>query len=147
VFRKVGLFQSSWDTCTLLVSLERASLNHWTPELVTEVSSFYQTEKRRCLPPVRLRTEANPVSEMLCSLEYRTMDKVQEPSNTKCYYNRRQNPLESIRSTYFNMKEREEGRGMALRRKWKWNVRNSKEGKEVRVPKVIWTSCWIFSGH
>jgi hypothetical protein len=28
-----------------------------------------------------LRTETDPVSETLCSLDYRTMDKVQNPSN------------------------------------------------------------------
>jgi hypothetical protein len=31
-------------------------------------------------PTPHLRIETNPVSEMLCSLEYRTMDKVQNPS-------------------------------------------------------------------
>jgi hypothetical protein len=30
-------------------------------------------------------SETDPVSKMLCSLEYWTMDKVQKPSNPKCY--------------------------------------------------------------
>jgi hypothetical protein len=37
-----------------------------------------------CHPP-HLRTETDPVSETSCSLEYRTMDKVQNPGNPKCY--------------------------------------------------------------
>jgi hypothetical protein len=40
------------------------------------------------------RTETDPVPETLCSLEYRTVDKVQKPSNPECY---RQSPLESAR--------------------------------------------------
>jgi hypothetical protein len=35
----------------------------------------------RCLPPPHLSTKTDPVSETLCSLEYRTMGKVQKPSN------------------------------------------------------------------
>jgi hypothetical protein len=31
-----------------------------------------------CLPTSHLMTETDPVSETLCSLEYRTMDKVQK---------------------------------------------------------------------
>jgi hypothetical protein len=31
-----------------------------------------------------LRTETDPVSEALCFVEYRTMDKVQKPSNSEC---------------------------------------------------------------
>jgi hypothetical protein len=39
----------------------------------------------RCLPPPRLRTETDPVSETLFYLERRTMDKVQKPNNPECY--------------------------------------------------------------
>jgi hypothetical protein len=38
-----------------------------------------------CLPPPHLRTETDPIYETLCSIEYRTMDKVQKLSNPKCY--------------------------------------------------------------
>jgi hypothetical protein len=31
----------------------------------------------------QLRMETDPVSKILCSLEYKTMDKVQEPNNLK----------------------------------------------------------------
>jgi hypothetical protein len=37
------------------------------------------------LPHLHLRTETDPVSETSCSLEYQTMDKVQNPSNSVCY--------------------------------------------------------------
>jgi hypothetical protein len=36
-------------------------------------------------PTSHLRTETDPVSETLCSLEYRTMDNVQKPSNSEYY--------------------------------------------------------------
>jgi hypothetical protein len=37
----------------------------------------------RCfLPHLHLRTETDPVSETSCSLEYQTMEKVQNPSNS-----------------------------------------------------------------
>jgi hypothetical protein len=52
-----------WETPTLLGPLERANLNH-SPHL---------------------RKETDPVSETLCSLEYRTVDKVQKPSNPECH--------------------------------------------------------------
>jgi hypothetical protein len=37
------------------------------------------------LPHLHLRTEEDPVSETLCSLEYQTMEKVHTPSNSVCY--------------------------------------------------------------
>jgi hypothetical protein len=67
MLRKLDLFPSSsegWETLTLSGPLEIANLNHWT---------FYAF-------PL-LRTETGPVSEALCSLEYRTVDKVQIPSD------------------------------------------------------------------
>jgi hypothetical protein len=51
---------------------------------VADVSSVLGTQGSMCLPP-HLRTERDPVSEMLCSLEYRAMDEVQKPSNPECY--------------------------------------------------------------
>jgi hypothetical protein len=36
-------------------------------------------------PSPHLRTETDPLSEMLCFLKYQTMDKAQEPSNPECY--------------------------------------------------------------
>jgi hypothetical protein len=36
-------------------------------------------------PTPHLRAETNSVSETLCSLEYRTMDDVQKPSNPESY--------------------------------------------------------------
>jgi hypothetical protein len=47
-------------TPTQLGPLERANLNH-------------------------LRTDTDPVSETLCSLEYQTMEKVQKSNNSVCY--------------------------------------------------------------
>jgi hypothetical protein len=35
-------------------------------------------------PPFHLRIETDPVSETLCSLEYRTTDKVQKLNNSEC---------------------------------------------------------------
>jgi hypothetical protein len=51
-----------------------------------EVSSFYGTQQSRCLPP-HLRTERDPVSEMLRFLFSRIPDdgKVQKSSNSVCY--------------------------------------------------------------
>jgi hypothetical protein len=37
--------------------------------------------KQMCLLPPNMRTETDQVSETFCSLEYRTMTKVQKPSN------------------------------------------------------------------
>jgi hypothetical protein len=54
-------------------------------DLVTEVRPFYQTQQSRCFSPPYLKTEAGPVSETLCSLEYRTTDKVKNASNSDCY--------------------------------------------------------------
>jgi hypothetical protein len=34
-----------------------------------------------CHPPLHVRTETDPISDTLCSLEYRTVDKVKTPSN------------------------------------------------------------------
>jgi hypothetical protein len=43
---------------------------------MTEDSPFYCTQQSRCLPPPHPKTEADPVSETLCYLAYRTMDEV-----------------------------------------------------------------------
>jgi hypothetical protein len=66
-FRKLDLFPSSGESGgedTQLGPLERANINHWTS----------------LLPHLHLRTETDPVSEMSCFLEYRTMEKVQKNS-------------------------------------------------------------------
>jgi hypothetical protein len=49
-----------------------------------EIISFYGTQLNMCLvPPLHLRTETDPVSEMSCfySQKHRTMEIVQKPSN------------------------------------------------------------------
>jgi hypothetical protein len=48
---------------------------------VNENNSFQHTQQSRCLPSPHLRTETDPISETLCSLEYRMMENVQKPSN------------------------------------------------------------------
>lgn len=53
--------------------------------MVTDVTYFQQTQHRRFLSVFQLRTEIDQVPRMLCSLEYRAMDKVKELSNLKCY--------------------------------------------------------------
>jgi hypothetical protein len=55
---------------------------------VIKVSYFLGTQQSRCLlpPHPQLRTEIDPVSKMLCSLEYRTMGIVQKPSNPNHSY-------------------------------------------------------------
>jgi hypothetical protein len=40
---------------------------------------------RFLLPHLHLRTKRDPVSETSCSLEYQTMEKVQNPSNSVLY--------------------------------------------------------------
>jgi hypothetical protein len=55
------------ETFILFRPLERANPYHWTDQ------------------PPHLRTETEPVSEMLCSLEYRTVDKVQKLINSGCH--------------------------------------------------------------
>jgi hypothetical protein len=63
-------------TPTQLGPLERANLNHW----------WLRAQMSRCLlPHLHLRTDTDPVSETSCSLEYRTMEKVQKPSNSVRY--------------------------------------------------------------
>jgi hypothetical protein len=44
-----------------------------------------RTQQSRCIPP-HLRMEADPVFETLCTLEYRTMDKIQNPSNSRILF-------------------------------------------------------------
>jgi hypothetical protein len=77
MFQKVDLFLSSgeWVRCTFssgglekLISITG---------LVIEVIFFYWIQQSSCLPASHLRMETNPVFETLCSLEYRTMNKVQ----------------------------------------------------------------------
>jgi hypothetical protein len=52
---------------------------------VIEISSFLGAQLSMCLHPhLHLRTETDPVSETSCSLEYQTMEKVQNPSNSVC---------------------------------------------------------------
>jgi hypothetical protein len=67
---------------TLLGPLERANLNHW-------IQLFIRDPKRVGVSHrPHLRTETDPVFETLPCLffvEYRTMDKVQNPSNSECY--------------------------------------------------------------
>jgi hypothetical protein len=50
---------------------------------VTEVCSFCRVQQSGCLPPAYLRKETDPVSETLCSLEYRMMVEVQKPNKAK----------------------------------------------------------------
>jgi hypothetical protein len=52
---------------------------------VIEVSSFWRTQQSRYVPPLHLRVDRDPVSETLCSSEYRKMDKVRKPSNPEFY--------------------------------------------------------------
>jgi hypothetical protein len=63
-----------WDIPTLLSPLERAGP-------VIKVSSFSRTQQSRCLPHPHLKTEADPVSETLCSLENWTVRKAPKLSN------------------------------------------------------------------
>jgi hypothetical protein len=97
-----------WATPTLLGLLERANLNHSMTKAKVHILGPYLSYKyilegsddgiqhlglldfwlslsSRCLPHPHLRTETEPVSGMLCSLEYWMVDKVQKPSNQKCY--------------------------------------------------------------
>jgi hypothetical protein len=74
-FRKLDLFQSScegWEKTTMLGQIETANYNHWKTYVSITTAPH-------------LRTETDPVSEMLCSLEYRAMDKVQKPNNSRRY--------------------------------------------------------------
>jgi hypothetical protein len=48
----------------MLGLLERTNLNHWT---------------------IHLNTETDHVAETSCSLEYRTIDRIQKLSNAECY--------------------------------------------------------------
>jgi hypothetical protein len=50
-----------------------------------KVGGTYSARSVTPLPPFHLRTETDPVSETLCSLEYRKMDRVQKLSNSECY--------------------------------------------------------------
>jgi hypothetical protein len=47
--------------------------------VLTEISSFYETQKGRCLPP-HLRTETDPVSKTLCCIVFRIPDEGQSPN-------------------------------------------------------------------
>jgi hypothetical protein len=58
-------------TPTQLGPLEKANLNPSGAQL-----------SRCLLPHLHLMTETDPVSEMSCSLEYQTMEKVQNPYNS-----------------------------------------------------------------
>jgi hypothetical protein len=73
------------ETPTLLGSLERANLSHWT-------------QRSSCLPP-HLRTETHPVSETLCFLVSRIPDDGKSPKNPVILsvIHHRQNPLESTK--------------------------------------------------
>jgi hypothetical protein len=49
---------------------------------VIELRYFYRTKQSSRPPPHPfLKKEADPISEMLCSLEYRTMEKVPKTNN------------------------------------------------------------------
>jgi hypothetical protein len=72
-FRKLDLFPSPGEKVevpTLLGPLERANINHWNH-----------------LPPPHLRMETDtfPKRCVFLYLEFRTMDKVQKPSNSESY--------------------------------------------------------------
>jgi hypothetical protein len=77
MFRELDLFPSSgdrWKISTLLIPSGRTNFNH----------SIQQSTEY--VPPIpHLSTEVDPLSKTLCSLEHRTMDKVQKPSNSECY--------------------------------------------------------------
>jgi hypothetical protein len=69
MFRKLDLSPSSSEEVGGSYSVESvANINH-----------------RVGVPTPHLRTETDPVSETLCSVECRIMNKVQEPSNHECY--------------------------------------------------------------
>jgi hypothetical protein len=53
--------------------------------LMTKSFSLVGTIRKRCLKPHHLRTETGTVSEMLRSLEYRTMHEVQKPINPESH--------------------------------------------------------------
>jgi hypothetical protein len=70
-FRKLDLLPSSGEgveTPTLFGRLERANLSHWL--------ALSNGPNRVGVSPSHLRKETNSVFETLCSLEYRTTDKV-----------------------------------------------------------------------
>jgi hypothetical protein len=74
----VGLFKTNINTPGLL--------GFWTLSIVQysnkhNVSESGSIAVLRSLPTPHLRMEINPVSEMLCSLEYRTLDRVQKLRN------------------------------------------------------------------
>jgi hypothetical protein len=68
---------------TLLGPLEAANLCHCIA--INAVRYVQRSHQSRCRPLFRMRTETDPVSETLCSLEYRTMDKPLELSNPDYY--------------------------------------------------------------
>jgi hypothetical protein len=76
-FRKLNLFPflgEGWETLSLLGPLEGTNLNHWT-----------MVQQIKYLHPRHLRTETDPASETLCSLECQTTDEVQNPNIPQCY--------------------------------------------------------------
>jgi hypothetical protein len=80
MFRKLDLFPPSdegRDTTTLLGPLERANLNHWTTGSNRAGVSFPSPEDGN--------TSSFPEVVFSSYLEFRTMDKVNKPSNSECY--------------------------------------------------------------
>jgi hypothetical protein len=77
IFLKMDLFSSSGegvgDSYSVGSFRKKANSNHWTP-----CSGLNRVGVSN---PPHLRTEADLVSETLCSLEYLTMDKVQKSIN------------------------------------------------------------------
>jgi hypothetical protein len=68
------------------------ALSMGTGNYADKVVLWLRAQQNMCLPPPHLRIETEPVSETLCSLEYRMMDKVQKSSN----------PQFNVRITYNN---------------------------------------------
>jgi hypothetical protein len=79
-----------WVRCTEL--LVHPAWTRYIPFL-WEIRTSYRSRDRGQLsltdptkqvsPTPHVRTETDPISETLCSLEYRTMEKVQKPTNLK----------------------------------------------------------------
>jgi hypothetical protein len=81
-FQKLDLFVCTSERMGDLYSV--GSIRKIQPQsllLVIEVSSL-SNRPNGCLPPHHLKTETDPVSEMLCSLEHRTMDKEKKEKKT-----------------------------------------------------------------
>jgi hypothetical protein len=61
---------------------QKRSATPFMPHTLQHFAVFFNSRQgNRCLSHRHLRIEINPVFEMLCSLQYRTTDKLQNPSS------------------------------------------------------------------